>query len=238
MSRGYVNDLEQRVREAESRRQQLEAHLVSLGVDPKSVVYHDPGVVSLLEWNASAQDAHAQMWASQTATTTAAATSGPAPQAQMGYPAQTQPPSSPRASQETNLFALPFFRTGTHGDNYLGVASSSAGLSSINGTALSVLGTEIDIADFSSSDIDEPAMPSFNVPLFNKSYHSFLQSSLNLNGPIDKVDLPPREEGYEHAHWYLDVLNPYLPVLHGPSFKTLVCISPPPLDRPPSNGAG
>ena len=59
--------------------------------------------------------------------------------------------------QETNMFrALPTFRAGCTGDNYLGVSPGNSNLSSIKGTTLSILGMEIDIADFDSLDMDEP----------------------------------------------------------------------------------
>jgi hypothetical protein len=80
------------------------------------------------------------------------------------------------------MFRLPEFRTGCTGDNYLGVSSGNSFLSSIRGTALNVLGMEIDIADFTSSDVDEPDQSTFQVePLYNKSYQSFMQTAFNVN---------------------------------------------------------
>jgi hypothetical protein len=81
---------------------------------------------------------------------------------------------------------------------------------------------EIDIADFDSLDMDEPASSAFNPPLYNKSYQSFLQSALNINPRMDKVALPSREDGMTYAQWYFRVLNPYTPLLHKPSFFKLV----------------
>lgn len=125
--------------------------------------------------------------------------------------------------QETNMFrALPAFRTGCTGDNYLGVSSGNSHLSSIKGTSLHILGMEIDIADFTSTDMDEPEDSIYHPPLYNKSYQAFLQSSLGVNPRIEKVDLPPREEGLTYAQWYFRVLNPYAPILHKPSFMRLV----------------
>ncbi len=209
--------MEQRLRDLEARLRDYENRLISSGVEIKQPGYHDPAVLPMMEWNNNAQDPHSQMWAPQ------ASAAGAAPTAVMGYGphGHTPAPPTPRA-QETNLFALPVFRTGCHGDNYLGVSSGNSYLSSIKGTALSVLGMEIDIADFSSSDIDEPASPLFQTELYNKSYQSFLQSALNINPRIEKLDLPPHDEGRTYANWYLRVLNPYIPVLHGPSFMALV----------------
>jgi len=127
-------------------------------------------------------------------------------------------------SQETNIFrALPAFRAGIPGDNYLGVSPGNSNLSSIKGTALSILGMEIDIADFESLDMDEPDASVFHPQLYNKSYQAFLQSALNINPRIEKVDLPSREEGFTYADWYFRVINPYLPLLHKPTFFKSVC---------------
>jgi hypothetical protein len=126
-------------------------------------------------------------------------------------------------SQETNMFrALPAFRAGCTGDNYLGVSPGNSNLSSIKGTALSILGMEIDIADFDSVDMDEPDPSVFHPQLYNKSYQAFLQTALNINPRIEKVDLPPREDGMTYAQWYFRVLNPYMPVLHKNTFMKLV----------------
>lgn len=124
--------------------------------------------------------------------------------------------------QETNMFrALPAFRAGCTGDNYLGVSPGNSNLSSIKGTALSILGMEIDIADFDSVDMDEPS--TFHPQLYNKSYQAFLQSALNINPRLEKVELPQRTDGLTYAAWYFRVLNPYMPLLHKPTFMKLVC---------------
>jgi hypothetical protein len=154
-------------------------------------------------------------------------------QTSAGQPPPWNAPSTPFSppnsngnaqSQETNMFrALPAFRAGFPGDNYLGVSPGNSNLSSIKGTALSILGMEIDIADFDSLDMDEPDASVFHPQLYNKSYQAFLQSALNINPRIEKVELPSREEGFTYADWYFRVLNPYLPLLHKPTFFKLVC---------------
>jgi hypothetical protein len=129
--------------------------------------------------------------------------------------------------QETNVFCtLPTFRAGCTGDNYLGVSPGNSNLSSIKGTALSILGMEIDIADFDSIDMDEPNASVFHPQLYNKSYQAFLQSSLNINTRIEKAELPSREDGLTYAEWYFRVINPYLPLLHKPTFMNLVSQRP------------
>jgi hypothetical protein len=128
-----------------------------------------------------------------------------------------------QTAQETNLFrALPTFRAGCIGDNYLGVSSGNSQLSSIKGTALSILGMEIDIANFTSNDMDEPDMNLAPGALFNKSYQAFLQSTFNVNPKMEKPALPGREEGFTYAQWYFRVLNPYCPILHKGTFMNLL----------------
>jgi hypothetical protein len=125
--------------------------------------------------------------------------------------------------QETNMFrALPAFRAGCPGDNYLGVSSGNSHLSSIKGTVLSILGMEIDIADFTSQDVDEPDQ-SPHPNLYNKSYQAFLQTALGVNLKLDKVKLPERDEGITYAQWFFRAVNPYLPILHKGNFMALVC---------------
>jgi hypothetical protein len=83
---------------------------------------------------------------------------------------------------------------------------------------------EIDIADFDSWDMDEPKDSQFKPELYNKSYQSFLQTALNINPRIAKVELPERELGFQYADWYFRVLNSYTPLLHKATFMTLVCL--------------
>lgn len=85
---------------------------------------------------------------------------------------------------------------------------------------------EIDIADFDSVDMDEPDPSLSHQQLYNKSYQAFLQTALNINPRIEKVNLPPREEGITYATWYFRVIAPYTPTLHKPTFMTLVSLQP------------
>ncbi len=184
-----------------------------MGVDIKPTNgYHDPTIAPLIEWNQAQAEGNHQSWE--------AADQGNGKENSLGsYPSR---PSNSRAT-ETNMFRLPEFRTGSSGDNYLGISSGNSFLSSIRGTALNVLGMQIDIADFTSTDMDEPDQASLHAePLYNKSYLSFVQSAFNINPKFEKVDLPGKTEGLTYAQWYFRVLNPYLPVLHKPTFMALV----------------
>ncbi|KAK0657987.1 hypothetical protein B0T16DRAFT_70927 [Cercophora newfieldiana] len=108
-------------------------------------------------------------------------------------------------------------------DNYLGIASDSAPLSSIKGTTLSILGTTIDITSFDAPDMDEPPPGTpIGSPLYNKSVMAFLQSVLNINPHLDNVDLPSRPDAFTYSEWYFVTISPFLPILHKPSFLQLL----------------
>jgi hypothetical protein len=206
-SRGYVEGLEQQNRDMQHRIRELEQRLIQGGADIKpSTEYHD---VAASSYDYSQTSAGQAPWNPTAASYT--------------------PPTSNRNTtaaqqQETNMFrALPAFRAGVPGENYLGVSPGNSNLSSIKGTALSILGMEIDIADFDSLDMDEPDSAVFHPQLYNKSYQAFLQSALNINPRIEKVELPSKEDGFTYADWYFRVVNPYLPLLHKPTFFKLVC---------------
>jgi TolA-binding protein len=205
-SRGYVEGLEQQNRDMQHRIRELEQRLIQSGADIKPLNdYHE----------ASSYD-YSQTSAGQTSSWNPAATSYTPPNSN-GNAVTTQ-------RQETNMFkALPAFRAEFSDDKYLGVSPGNSNLTSIKGTALSILGMKIDIADFDSLDMDEPDSAVFHPQLYNKSYQAFLQSALNINPRIEKVELPSRDDGFTYADWYFRVLNPYLPLLHKGTFFKLVC---------------
>jgi hypothetical protein len=191
-----------------SRIRELENLLMQNGIDVKPAnTYHDPNVPPY-NFNPPAPNGMTA-W-------------NPPPPANAYTPGASNGAIVP-PPQETNLFrAIPPLRAGISGDHFLGVSCGNSHLSSIKGTALSILGMEIDIADFASVDMDEPDSSVFHPQLYNKSYQAFLQSTLNVNPRIEKVDLPPREDGLTYAEWYFRVLNPYLPILHKPTFMKIV----------------
>jgi len=192
-----------------ARIQELERLLIQNGIDVKPSNVHYDSNMQAYNYSVPSQNGHGQMWT----------TGGPA----NPYTSSTAGAAPNNAQQETNMFrALPAFRSGCTGDNYLGVSSGNSHLSSIKGTALSILGMEIDIADFPSHDMDEPDPSVFHPQLYNKSYQAFLQSALNINPSLNKVELPGREEGLTYAQWYFRVINPFCPILHRTSFMSLV----------------
>jgi hypothetical protein len=204
-----VENIEKENREMQNRIRELENLCIQNGIDIKpSNTYHDPSMQPY-GYNIPGQNGQNQMWGTPAAPNTYAPPGGG--------------PALTATHQETNMIrALPAFRSGCTGDNYLGVSFGNPQLSSIKGTALSILGMEIDIADFASHDMDEPDSSVLHGALYNKSYQAFLQSVLNMNPRIEKPELPSREEGLTYAQWYFRVINPYCPILHKGTFMSLV----------------
>ena len=216
-TRGYVQSLERRLSAMESQNRELTARLMSMGVDVKpSDAYLDSTTAPLAEWNQShGSGRNHQRWGSNNH---GDATNSNATQ----YNSIAN--GSPAAlNQDSNLFRLPEFRSGLAGDNYLGVSSGNSFLSSIRGTALNVLGMEIDLADYMSADLDDPdPSRSQDEPVYNKSYHAFVRTAFGANPKPQKPALPPKAEGLTYAQWYFRVINPYLPFLHKPSLMSIV----------------
>jgi hypothetical protein len=119
------------------------------------------------------------------------------------------------SQSKESLRALPAFRTGCAGDNYLGLTAPDSVLSTIKGTSLSLFGMEIDLADFAPADWDESLAPA--------SYEQFLAYAMNRVPKVEKVDLPATYSECEtYANWFFRSINPYLPVLHKPDFFSMV----------------
>ena len=213
--RGHVKRLEQRIRELDSHIRGLEGRLTSLGADVKPFVMDpDQSANPLLQWNKAQEQGNRQEWEADGYISSVNGN-------EITYtPSQKDASTSP-SSEGTNR--LPEFRDGLAGDNYLGVSSGNSYISSIRGTAMNVLGAEIDLADYMSADMDEPDSSTFGTeyPL-NKSYRAFVQTAYNSGPKPGKVQLPPEKEGRTYAEWFFRVVLPYLPMLHKPSFFATV----------------
>lgn len=210
--------LKRRIREVENRNRVLEVCLASAGLDlPPPDEFAEAGTAPKSEWNKVQGHAIHQGWGNQPDETDVAQNVA-SPQASDRYV------SSDDLAANINLLRLPDFRDGLAANNYLGVASGNCFLSTIRGTSLNVLGMKIDLADYTSADIDEPDPTTtlMNTPLYNKSYHAFVHTAFGAQPKIGKTELPPQEEGRTYAQWYFRVINSYLPILHRPSFFSLV----------------
>ena len=217
-TRGYVQSLERRVHELDAHNRELQTRLMSMGADIKpSGTLLDSAAAPLAQWNqVQSNGKNHQRWGSNSHLNNPTE-SGAAQYGAMPHEASSTPESDP------NPFRLPEFRGGLTGDNYLGVSSGNSFLSSIRGTALNVLGMEIDLADYMSADLDDPdpSIPQ-DEPIYNKSYHAFVRTAYGANPKPRAPALPPREDGIKYAQWYFKVINPYLPFLHKPSFMSMV----------------
>ncbi|TVY54610.1 Transcriptional activator protein acu-15 [Lachnellula cervina] len=203
--RGYVEGLEHAKHNLELRVRELEQKCIQNGVDIKpSNEYHDAAPASFAYNQQSS--AQAPAWSP--------ATSAYVPRADNVMPSQQQ--------SADMLSALPNPRVEGGVDDYLGVSMDNLYLSEIKGTALSILGMTIDIADFQSDDMDEPDKILSHQMLYNKSYQAFLQSTLNINPRLEGVELPPKDEAFMYSMWYFRVINPYVPLLHKPTFMKLL----------------
>ena len=210
--RGYVQSLEAQLEELRSRNRALESHLVSLGENVSSYAVPDgPATAPLAQWHDDQRANHMQSWddSHQDLNTSYNSSNtrgnhivdGTCSDAAKDHPQR-----------------LPEFRSGLTGNNYLGVSSGSSLLSSIRGTSMNVLGMEIDLADYLSADVDEPDPVGGAQPVYNKSYRAFVQTAFGTSPKLSKVELPPRSEGMNYAHVFFRVTNPYVPIMHKPSF--------------------
>ena len=204
--RGHVKRLEHRIRELEDHIRGLEGRLMSLGEDVKPLNLDHHPTTALLQSNESPEQEPPLALESMNTYV---------------EPYSLSQRTSPDSDDTSNR--LPQFRHGLSGDNYLGVSSGNSFISSIRGTALNVLGVEIDLANYMSADMDEPDPSTFGSEYpFNKSYHAFVQTAYGSNPKPPKVPLPPRNEGMTYAQWYFRIQSPFFPFLHRPTFLLMV----------------
>lgn len=212
--RGYVQSLERRLDELQHRNQELEARLVSLGHEVKPrTEYQDNLTIPLQQWHKDQAPVNGQGWQCNNVVPNKSVQRG------NNYNRNVDKEESPSIAGDR----LPDFRGGLAGNNYLGVPTGNSLLSSIRGTSMSVLGMEIDLADYMSPDVDEPD-PSVagSQPIYNKSYRAFVQTAFGTSPKLRQVELPPRSEGMTYADVYFRAVSPYVPIVHKPSFMAIV----------------
>lgn len=136
---------------------------------------------------------------------------------QGNYPTSAGPCCAPqvpeRLCQSIRSASLRPGNTGTH---YLGISSGSSYLSSIKASALSLLGIDIDLSDL------DPSEPSHPSNANDESFSSCLSTIFNVNPNVPKMELPPRDEAFQYVDWFFIISHPYLPILHRPTFITMV----------------
>ena len=217
--RGYVQSLERRLEELENHNRFLQGRLISFEEDVRDTEprfkYEDPATAPLVQWHEEQRGENHLTWDGN---------AGGTPFSGHGEPSFEGNMSNRPTSLGVSPSRLPNFRSGLAGNNYLGVSTGSSLLSAIRGTSMNVLGMEIDLADYMSPDLDEPdaTRAGHRPPVYNKSYAAFVQTSFGTSPKLSKVELPPRSEGINYAHVYFRVTNPYIPVVHRPSFMATV----------------
>lgn len=212
--RGYVESLERRLQELEEHNHELRSRVISLEGQVKT---REQLTDNLKDQSHVSSDGQVvgQIPEKEEATASDCAVDR--------YVAATEQNIQPFSQDDDgNSIRLPEFRGGLS-NNYLGVSTGNSLLSSIRGTSMNVLGMEIDLADYMSEDLDEPDFSQIAAqPVYNKSYRAFVQTAFGANPKLDKVELPPRSEGFNYAWVFFRCVNPYLPIIHQPSFINTV----------------
>jgi hypothetical protein len=109
---------------------------------------------------------------------------------------------------------LPKFRTENNGDNYLGVSYGNRDLTSIHGTALSLFGVEVDVADLVLDD-----------DLSYRTSYDYVIEQIMARQPPDpsQCALPTTLEECEgYANWYFRSNMSFVPILDRRAFMHLV----------------
>ena len=204
--RGYVESLERKIQELESYNRQLQTRVMSLGGDVAS----DSRFM-----NSSA----IPQWQEKRGAVNKSTAAGSNKVLAHGL----EESLGDACYNSEDAIHLPDFRSGLSGNNYVGVSTGNSLLSSIRGTSMNVLGMEIDLADYASADLDEPDPTRADMqPVYNKSYRACIQTAFGTSPKLSKVEIPPRQEGMEYARIYFTGINPYLPILHQPTFLNTV----------------
>ncbi|KAI0799180.1 fungal-specific transcription factor domain-containing protein [Xylaria sp. FL0064] len=213
--RGYMQELEREKTDMMNHIRDLERKLQQNGIDVKP-------------WHSTSFPADASLNGRADSDGNNTPNSTPTPQPQTDT-ATREPWSQPSAPVWTkDRPAVMSMAANSHSsvnsrpaDAHLGVGIDQAPFCSIKGTSLSILGSTIDIGSLDFPDMDEPPPSAQGSSLYNKSVQALQQSIMNINQPL-VVKLPPRQDAFTYAEWYFVMIHPFHPVLHKPSFMTLL----------------
>jgi hypothetical protein len=197
-TRGHTENLEAQNDHLKAIIADLQARLKEFGVDYK------PPLPNHDQWSNASTNGEQQQWKSDRS---------------KGDITPTSPFMRPSRGGITNLDsepstlrALPPFKIGCTGDNYLGVSSADS-LSPIKGLSLSIFGVDFDLSRF----VNEASY--LSQPL---SYQKFLDITFNRTKEVEPVPLPSFEEVNQFATWYWRSIHCYCPVLDRKAFTDLV----------------
>ena len=127
--------------------------------------------------------------------------------------------------------SLPDVRTGIAHRRYMGVAHGGGSSRSSNpGFRLNMLGWELDLASFTGGTDDEfEPLPSFERPLYDRSFRSFIATAHGLQPKLQRPVVPARDQAFHYATIFLHGHNAFMPILHGPTLINLVRFLTPPV---------
>ncbi|EPS35123.1 hypothetical protein H072_11612 [Dactylellina haptotyla CBS 200.50] len=142
-------------------------------------------------------------------------------------PVNGEPTRSP-SREEPDPNGRPAFLVRKSGTQHINMYSGNSYMTSTRASALSVLGISIDIADIQG--IPEPARSLNYIPInaqmdfteanpLDDSLQSFLMS-VSRYAPVSilQLGLPSKEEALMLMEWNFAFTQPYLPILHKPTF--------------------
>ncbi|EWC43603.1 hypothetical protein DRE_01490 [Drechslerella stenobrocha 248] len=234
--RGYIEQLEKKCADYEAKIKDMEALLKAGGLAIPEKSSHDGSSSasgSTLEWGT--QNDSKDPWATtdhiaavkMEQQTTLPFSMDYSSGGQQEPPASTTPVStSPNREGDPN--GRPAFLIQKCGASHVGLYSGNSYMASTRASALSVLGITIDLADMQG--VPEPARSLNHIPVnsymdftelnpLDDSLQSFLMST-SRHAPVSvlQLSLPSKEEALMLVEWNFMVTQPYLPLLHKPTF--------------------
>ncbi|RVD87004.1 uncharacterized protein DFL_005253 [Arthrobotrys flagrans] len=230
--RGYIEQLEKKCADYEAKIRDMEALLQAGGLASPGNKSHDGSSTSSsnVGWNPADKD----RWR--------AGEPGPIKMEQqslqfsMDYPNGHHEPNShtPRTGrspnrEESDPHGRPAFLIRKSGAQaHVGMYSGNSYMTSTRASALSVLGISIDLADLQG--VPEPARSLNYIPVdghvdfkdvnpLDDSLQSFLMStSGHAPASVLRLSLPSKEEALMLIEWNWVTTQPYLPIVHKPTF--------------------
>lgn len=129
-----------------------------------------------------------------------------------------------RIDQEANLFAIRSEGRGNESDGWFGISPANSLLSPVKGASLTLFGMRIDISDFTAIGSEDHASPASYMTLMNLMASRERGRTPEL---LANAKLPDAySDALSYTRWYIQAVNPWLPVLHKPQMLELVsCIS-------------
>ena len=224
--RGEFEYLERKVAKQKAQIEELLAKLRALGEDVKPYKDDDPGTKQYLNWTKLKATGDTRPWDRDERQLNLSRLLGPQQgQNEDGSPNYTGGHSVtesclPLHSSSSDALGLPDLRSGLSGDSYVGASPTSHSQGSDRPPKLNMLAWEINIASFTAGGLGRTRGLSSRT--YDTSYESFIATTFGVNPRLEKVELPSRQVAFRYAEGYFLIINAFLPILHKPSFMSLV----------------